>query len=184
MALLQGRKTQTRRIVKPPAPFVSEDTGVDILWATNQVKCPYGLQGDRLWVRETWRIKEDSEGKIVEYRAGGSMNLNDSIYNLSGKFILLGWHSSIHQPRFCSRILLDIINIRVERLQDISEEDVIAEGIESAEFDDGIFYQNYSPIEVWQKDPVFSYRTLWESINGAGSWNLNPWVWVVEFKRL
>ena len=84
-------------------------------------------------------------------------------------------------PRWASRINLEVVNVRVERLQDISEEDAIAEGIEAHD-DDGVIY--YGPYGKGHADPVQAYETLWESINGPGSWDKNPWVWVVEFKRI
>ena len=101
------------------------------------------------------------------------------------------WKPSIHMPRWASRIDLEVVKMRAERLQDISEADAIAEGIEAAEGKaDGGFWMNYLtgkwefPAEQNQKGAIDSYKSLWESINGHGSWSANPWVWVVEFKRV
>jgi hypothetical protein len=156
-ALLAGTKTQTRRIVKPGAP---DD------WNA----CPYGVIGDRLWVREThapaadswgaWerRMQKDGCGPapVIHYAADG------------GDPFVEKWRPSIHMPRWASRITLEIVAVRVERLQDISEADVAAEGV---------LVDDIAP-PYWR-----SYRELWEQINGAGSWDLNPWVWIVEFTR-
>jgi len=159
-AILDGRKTQTRRVVKPQ-PNADNWTG----------KCRYGQRGDRLWVRETWQSLVIHDGLSPSDIPVGADIQYPATYD--------GWVSkrrpSIHMPRWASRITLEITGIRVERLQDISENDAVAEGVEF-----------WTPtVDV---DPVPSprpaYRLLWESINGAGSWGLNPWVFVIEFKRV
>lgn len=175
-ALLEGRKTQTRRIVKRTDSGRVKAIGSARNWHLDDplavLACPYGQPGDRLWVRETFRLFDSHEecscydacrcagahGKPI-YRADHS---DDS-----------KWTPSIFMRREYSRITLEIGSVRVERLQDISEEDAKAEGIS----------------EEWLKTakgreglvPVF--KELWESINGPGSWDANPRVWVVEFKR-
>lgn len=199
-AILDGRKTQTRRVVKSEHDFVATATPED--WARRlasganfgrtitegdiqqkaaQVKgrthpfidadglmigllCPYGKPGDRLWVRETWGIAGDMphDPGYVEYRANCQGNFNDV-----GDFIPR-WRPSIHMPRWASRILLEITAVRVERLQDISATDCWAEGI-----------QNSTDV-----DPSYEYGDLWERIHGSGSWDANPWVWVIEFRRI
>jgi len=172
-----------------------------------QVRCPYGQPGDRLWVRETWDAHEasreyDSDALSlsyrVEYRAGGPHKdftlegeLLDFVpggdfddYQLICARSRVGkFRPSIHMPRWASRILLEVTAVRVERLQDISEEDAKAEGIDE---------YNTSMGGPWFDVPgtgiaghgtaKAAYQALWESINGPGSWKVNPWVWGVEFK--
>lgn len=159
-AILEGRKTQTRRVVKPqPAHIAGIGTVLNIDTITGKA-CPYGKPGDRLWVRETWDgVRLDGGGALVSYRADGDKPVTDD-----GR-----WHPSIHMPRWASRITLEVVSVRVERLQEISEEDAMAEGVALAE--------NY-------RGPVAHFASLWEQINGLGSWNANPWVWVVEFRRV
>lgn len=191
-AILEGRKTQTRRIDKymakfPPAMppelglLAKSKNGEPLLTATWDATngkftasfCPYGQPGDRLWVRETHFINhflgahtpeiERARTEII-YRATDEnyvLNMEDS----EG----LVWKPSIHMPYWASRINLEITGARVERLNDISLVDVIAEGI---------------PELVADLDGTDSYKSLWESINGPGSWDANPWVWVIEFKRV
>lgn len=188
-AILEGRKTQTRRIVKPQYEV---NGGI---WTSIKTRgwmyqsriencesllkvCPYGKIGDILWVKETWMPL--TVGYV--YRADGIINEN---------FPGTKWHPSIFMPRVASRIKLEITNIRVERVQDISEEDAIAEGIEyldnqlvDGEVDRCRIYFHYSDNELILLDAKSSYQTLWESINGKDSWGKNPWVWVIEFKRI
>ncbi len=183
-ALLAGTKTQTRRAANTglyaiDARFHGEETAARELAALSK-KCPYGQPGDRLWVRETWccddyRVQEgpylevDGARDALFYRADNEHPFESP----EGKF----WKPSIHMPRWASRILLEIVSVRVERLHECSEADANAEG--------------------WQRRPEVSadpkvhadaardwYMDLWEQINGAGSWAANPWVWVVEFKRV
>jgi hypothetical protein len=188
-AILEGRKTQTRRTVKPQprvdakGHFLWKDgnygarlDGTPYTDAFIKYHCPYGAPGDRLWVRETWGPRA---GGVVyradEYRADGFVSCPDG-----GK-----WRPSIHMPRWASRITLEIVSVRVERLRDISEEDAIAEGVEQSFDFNWPRWRNYElDGDGWLGAPVDSYRTLWESINGPGSWVANPWVWVVEFKRV
>lgn len=161
-ALLAGTKTQTRR----------EVTGNALNWLRPRFvslpldRCPYGQPGDRLWVRETWaaphscdHLKPSEVGpewRRIHYAATES----------------LGWlikRPSIFMPRWASRITLEITGVRVERLQAISEADAKAEG-------SSLVSGSYSH-RGW-------FRELWGEINGPGSWEVNPWVWVVEFRRL
>lgn len=185
-AILEGRKTQTRRVVKPqphpdatlqgiiPRPNADracasfahvDERGVHS--HSLKVQCPFGRGGDRLWVRETWApcsVFEPSEETGSIHRAGPWRNgLEPSVK----------WRPSIHMPRWASRITLEITDVRVERLQDISEADAKAEGVNESIVlpgDRGSF--------------VASFGYLWESIHGAGSWCVNPWVWVIEFERV
>jgi hypothetical protein len=176
-ALLDGRKTQTRRIVKSELPDSPPMRRANGAW-----DCPYGSPGDCLYVRETWAAGIHSlNAKIskdyhVVYAADGDTAKQ---YRLADK-----WTPSIHMPRWASRILLEITDVRVERLQDISEDDAKAEGIE---FIHGEFWRNYE-VEVGDEEdswesPLDSYKTLWQSINGPRTWWANPWVWVITFKR-
>lgn len=211
-AILEGKKTQTRRIVKPQPigdyrydgmgtgdglPVVASDShwfeGIDAEGNGTElyhwVKCPYGIPGDHLWVRETWGTfgiaRLDVEGITYRtgYRADWKTDCEDPIKPQ------YGWRPSIHMPRSESRILLEVVKVRVERLQSISEADALAEGIETTGKVGGIqFYGNYGSEEIGTNlHPVESYRTLWDSINGktpGASWADNPWVWIVEFRNI
>lgn len=170
-------------------------------YATRRVRNPYGEVGDRLWVKETHRYAQHG---IVAYRADGQAGawVNDggggrlwihhgwivgaADQGREGKWFGESkygakWRPSIHMPRWASRITLEIVEVRVERLQDISEADAIAEGIEPAV---GSEWRHYGCSTLTCMDPRMSYRTLWESINGKGSWDANPWVWVLCFQRV
>lgn len=190
-AILDGRKTQTRRVVKhqfghlnnepwyptgrvvsdlqtQPGSFMEfrhrqqDEPGYSGSKASTLVACPYGTPGDRLWVRETFHTVD---GERAFYRA-------DYNHNPKGdKEHGIVWTPSIHMPRWASRITLKVTDVRVERLQDISEKDAWAEGCEG--FDDDV---------SGGKSGYCEYAELWESINGKGSWEANPWVWVVEFR--
>ena len=180
-AILDGRKTQTRRIVnKKHLPFLANITGNFLDGKWNQRPLPYGKPGDRLWVRESF----NHDGNHYIYAA----DLNDAgVQKWAAK-----WKPSIHMPRSASRILLEITGVRVERLQDISEEDAIAEGISRVPFRpcdgwpicDGYMVGKDDGVTGLAAKASTAYKKLWESINGPGSWDLNPWVWVVELKVL
>ncbi|WP_243021720.1 hypothetical protein [Simplicispira sedimenti] len=200
-ALLAGTKTQTRRVVKPQPRRV--DGGVPFgdapAWAhaepgSAMMRCPYGKPGDWLWVREAWQHSNHPYGPydedcMVFYRA----DFLDDVHGPDGEKSPEGhyrtWRPSIHMPRTASRIVLEIKSVRVERLHDISEADAIAEGIERADdFFDCRCWRAYDEPKgsdvVFPDDPIGSYASLWMSINGPGSWDANPWVWVLEFRRL
>jgi hypothetical protein len=173
-ALLEGRKTQTRRIIKPQ-PDIADPELEKVLPAAWEdgfidVKCPYGIIGDRLWVRETFCAESQ---QTIHYRADGWE------YDGGG-----GWKPSIHMPRWASRIDLEVTAVRVERLQDISEADAVAEGIESFMQYGQQAYADYLKRRHCVYDSRFSFKSLWESINGFDSWQVNPWVWVIEFRRV
>lgn len=164
-AILAGRKTQTRRILKQQDIRIHSIEG----WpasSTGEVKCPYGQVGDVLWVRETWDF-----GYPYAYKADGALPITK-------------WRPSIHMPKAACRLFLRITNVRVERLQDISEEDAIAEGVSRYPKSPIYGYKNYLHEDMYCLTAVDSFRTLWHSINGEQSWNDNPWVWVVEFERI
>lgn len=194
-AILDGRKMQTRRIVKPQptgsSTWLPYSNGFDVSFYPNNVKafparlvCPYGTAGSRLWVREATAYAEaDNGSEMLVYGAdlavAGVYQLGDGPKSLNGfledKWIperngTLKFKPSIHMPRWASRITLEITGVRVERLWDISHADALAEGVEYDVSKDG-------------GSPVACFTALWRSINGPESWNENPWVWVVEFKR-
>ena len=225
-AILEGRKTQTRRVVKPMPPKEMTGNGRFVRWVGDPnglryvntfiqgdwwLTCPYGSPGDRLWVRETWahyhtineRCKlsgasfpEISDG-LAGYKADGFETIEEFKTHIGlmseSDFIDVEvrsdrWRPSIHMPRWASRITLEIVSVRVERLQDISEEDAQAEGVPNTcqvPFDE---YDEPPSVSVGFNDPCgFSrdnFRTLWDDINGPDLWESNPWVWVVEFKRV
>lgn len=184
-ALLAGTKTQTRRVVKLPRSLAAGDlerAWPDKLWgvtpglhvpmpdeSSQRLRNPWGWpEQSKLWVRETWaqnrnQTSDTKEDRSVVYRADGGERAMDN-------GIELRWRPSIHMPRWASRITLWITDVRVERLRDISQADAMAEGVS---VDSPATFQ-----------AVAAYKDLWESINGPGSWDANPWVWVVEFKRL
>lgn len=190
-AILEGRKTVTRRAISPklvnrfdeprgPAdvaagyPFVEFEDGY---WPAINF-CPYGQPGERLWVRETCFINDYRQAGVpIEERAGVDVVYRaDPLPDWEGEESLITWRPSIHMPRWASRILLEITDVRVERLQDISEQQALAEGVMSAERDIGPDGNGYSPLEL--------FGGLWVKLNGMDSWSANPWVWVVEFKRV
>lgn len=142
-------------------------------------KCPYGVSGDRLWVRETWApmpagvLSDGLTGRYV-YRA------DPDVFSHTCESDFERWRPSIHMPRDASRITLEITDVRVERLQGISEADARAEGVEF----DGENFKEYIGGKMNVATAWGSFYTLWTSINGPGSWDKNPWVWVVGFKRV
>jgi len=189
-ALLAGTKTQTRRVVKPQP--VRNERGV-LMWGVSKHReigfqgkdihpdlhehCPYGAPGDRLWVREsTYRrpMRNLLTGAPLapEYDGGAFTADDEDVLNPEG-FDVAWWYSrrscpSIHMPRWACRLVLEITGVRVERLQDISVTDAWAEGVP------------HSP----DVNPAHEFQALWESINGAESWEANPWVWAISFQRI
>jgi hypothetical protein len=158
-AILDGRKTQTRRVMR--------GNFVGLTSALVKPLCPYGVVGDRLWVREAWSIAEkkfDPEVSRIVYRADGVDPLPDA----TGR---ARWRPSIHMPRAASRLLLEVTEVRIERLHDISEEDARAEGVRPDPF-----RRTYTAIN--------SFHVLWIDINGIDSWDSNPWVWVISLKKV
>ena len=206
-AVLDGSKTQTRRVGKIQsqdfvglkAEAVRHATLGYQIQATYDAypgrgtarhaicACPFGQPGDQLWVRETWYCDDYQVSRgpylkpddldVVEARECGTL-----VYAADGlapyETEQPAWRPSIHMPRWASRITLEITGVRVERLQDISEADAQAEGCA---------LECMTPIGDDSGSAIHGpggYIALWESINGPGSWDLNPWVWVVEFRRL
>lgn len=188
-AILAGRKTQTRRIVKPQPNSMGasgwhwngwrwQDHPGTTLRGPDE-ECPYGQPGDRLWVRETHAIYGDREQHVIHYRA---------THQSEGS----GWKPSIHMPRWASRITLEIASVRAERLQEISEEDAKSEG--ARRFDELPSVHPFGQDARWSMgspsstdqcltNARFAFANLWESVNGPSSWDANPWVWVIEFNR-
>jgi hypothetical protein len=171
-ALLAGAKTQTRRVAKGLAlEWLSEGFTPEFVADYQNRLCPYGQPGDRLWVRETWAQPTSLDPGPTFYRADYPSGVPRGFQNVPPASEIT-WKPSIHMPRALSRITLEIVSVRVERLQDISEVDAIAEGcVSSINLPGGRFANE-------------NYAWLWEQINGDGSWEANPWVWVVEFKRV
>jgi len=177
LGILEDRKTKTRRVIKPQPPVNCREWAGWVISSTSKsevgdatwtdvpgvlfnkdfhIKCPYGQPGDRLWVRETFV----SDGDYIGYRAERDP-ANDNAW----------WTPAIFMPRWASRINLEIVSVRVERIQSISEADAFAEGISGGD---------------WLGDPVGEFKKLWNSINkkrGFG-WETNCWVWVLEFRRI
>lgn len=168
---------------------------------SSSIPCPYGKPGDFLWVRETWRkyCRVDDNGytrfdeEVIEYAADGHgfLPLVDGdgfrMYDKKGNERGVPWKPSIHMPKSAARIWLEVEEIRVERLHDISEEDACDEGIESDKL--GELWRDYltpddNPERCLLIEPSASFETLWVKINGVDSWKANPWVWVVKFKVL
>ncbi|HFS7532096.1 TPA: hypothetical protein ACH1O6_004243 [Enterobacter hormaechei] len=232
-AILDGRKTQTRRIMKvqPDTPefglrriiesstaneigmyFWSQEDARGIKARSKQFSCPYGDVGDRIWVRETFQgplfdfeemeAYQDDSSKFKRpefcvYKADGkpAPEFFDADENLH-----YCWRPSIHMPRWASRIVLEITGVRVERLNSISDADCIAEGIipvPKDRDDDHQFWRDYhlsGDGTFCVHSPRESFESLWKSVRGKsfeqeedtgpGSWHANPWVWVIEFKRI
>jgi len=214
-AILAGRKTQTRRVIKPVPDGVGNKKGILTPFVYKEVeifnknfqleklthhpkngqrlikeiKCPYGIPGDRLWIKEPWRTEELESGldgarfradnyfQVIKNTMEASEAWADAHHKGNGL-----WRSSRFMPRWASRVLLEVANIRVQRVQDISIDEVDAEGWPGApdQITDEIRYSN----QVDQGFYWFSH--LWDKINakrGYG-WDVNPWVWAVEFKEL
>ncbi|MEH4985908.1 hypothetical protein PO461_00530 [Enterobacter asburiae] len=216
-AILDGRKTQTRRPVNPQPELTA---GSGFSWKgwvygsgstdreTNKnfahVACPHGKPGDRIWVRETFQgplfdyeqmeaYQEDSskfqKPEFCVYKADGkpAPEFFDADENLH-----CSWRPSIHMPRWASRITLEITGVRVERLQQISESEAAIEGMIFTDYGVGRFGQQ-NPGYSWRPtthtdqclpNARMAYANLWEEIYGEGSWQANPWVWVIEFERV
>ena len=196
-AVLDGSKTQTRRVLKKQFPddaVMAEMPATDPIggWVISghsglwwddaascfddAIRCPYGQPGDRLWVREDWTTHacfdaippRDITTRSLHYQADGLINTGKN-------------RSGIFMPRWASRITLEITAVRVERLQDISEADARAEGARNLDVASG--RETLDPYSR-QGSCVAHYKHIWQDINGPDSWDLNPWVWVIEFKRV
>ena len=206
-AILAGNKTQTRRIVKPQPRILA---GELLCWkddalTTEQMgeRCPYGQPGDRLFIRETFFAygrwitqfstkKGRDEWHFIDMtqecdRAYQYASDNPDIPLATGRGPLPGWYRrpAIFMPRIACRIILEIVSVRVERLQEISEADAMAEGTPCYVCGSALDGRSESDCHCFHRRASASdYRNLWESINGAGSWDANPFVWVMSFKRV
>ncbi|AUV36909.1 hypothetical protein [Klebsiella pneumoniae] len=178
-AILDGRKTQTRRPIKWKQTRFTEvgerEDGSKWPWSEDAEHacdfwhpCPFGAVGDRIWVRETWADTGASAPDLKLYRANYPEHV-PSIYENVPPAKEIRWTPSIHMPRTASRILLEITDVRVERLRSMSQDDARAEGVIAAS----------GPMEAG-----LAFRELWDSIYGEESWKANPWVWVIKFKRI
>jgi len=214
-AILNGTKNQTRRLVKNTGLYAIDASihGDDVAkreLLNLATRCPYGSNGDRMWVRETHAIvprtayagsdgvqqvtRTDDDHDAAIFKEGWTRSKSG-----------FSWRPSIHMPRWACRINLEITSVRVERLQEISEPDAEAEGCERMDFEPEAHDWKICPkcggmrlhnaigsgggvifdVDCTECDSyVKRYRHLWESINGPGSWDLNPWVWVVEFNLI
>lgn len=194
-ALLDGSKTQTRRVAKPvkhPDLGNLYDPGALVLEREPQHvierACPYGQPGDRLWVRETCAAWESTDGEdFVHYFADGTYHAIEDTEQAADDWLVMNTYRGkrgatvpgIHMPRWASRILLEIVAVHVERLGAIGEADARAEGVTIEER-----HMNGYCAGEFLPPSIRAFRELWEGINGAGSWDANPWVWVVKFKRV
>ncbi|MBJ2110888.1 hypothetical protein [Proteus terrae] len=196
-AILDGRKTQTRRIVKNVMPDngmwlkkptkTRSGTTTHVLDAPKHNLCPLGKAGDHLWVRETWMPDAPRDGTWGDVEFYGCKDSQLSMiperFRKSEYCIhraswdgdeLVGWTPSIHMPRWASRITLEVTDVRVEQLNDISNDDAKSEGC---------WYGRGGGVPDKALTPSDQFPTLWEEIYGDGSWSSNPWVWVIEFKK-
>lgn len=172
-AILDGKKTQTRRVAK-----LTEGGHVRLgmrRWHPHdeaaRLACPYGQPGERLWVRETW---QHEDGSCADHKCGQPTHIYYKATEVAPETMY--WRPSIFMQRWASRLTLEIVAVRLERLKDITHEDAVAEGCYRIE-----------PCEAYPHGNAWGragYAALWESINGKGSWDANPLVWVVEFERL
>lgn len=198
-AILEGRKTQTRRIFKDHPRLASDVSKVDLaMWFNDYDEyilsfSQYGKTGDLLWVKETFQRNFSSHVSHQGYLYKTDIGFKDVNYRIwcyekKGEYFdhydrQFSWKPSIHMPKAAARIWLKITDIRIERLMDISNEDAIAEGIKIV----GKYrYKNY--LKDLNKDfflsPLPSFRSLFESINGEQIWKANPWVWVITFEKI
>jgi hypothetical protein len=177
-AILEGRKTQTRRVINPqPDSRGLRSSNVPFEdWHGREVKCPYGNVGDVLWVRESWNGVRAFDGSFSHYRYKAD---GDPLHNG------MRWKPSIHMPKDAARIWLKITDIRVQRLHDITPMDAAEEGIEIYPANSVVqHWKDYMNIHKGMTTAVGSFVSLWCSINGTESWDSNPWVWVITFDKI
>lgn len=186
-AILDGRKTQTRRIVKCFTGSEAHPTRQTAQWQFENKTCPYGKAYDMLWARETFFNAEKFMDTPLFHGKQQFYYKADNAFIGEHK-----WKPSIHMPFIAARIFLQVKEVKVERLQDISKADAVREGIEEIRG-----WHNEDRHNGWKDylkqksdtvptaffDPIHSYQSLWKRINGLGSWDLNPWVWVIKFER-
>lgn len=191
-AIMNSAKTMTRRIVKGCV----EEAGEYSLekWERGCFpKCPYGEVGQRLWVREAFCLPnmgdtrhDKIKGWSVFYRADCGKMIHRDCSGFTVNDSDCKWRPSIHMFRWACRLTLEITGVRVERLQEITEQDCWSEGIEEVDgaLDDAEIIRMAKVIGCSFEDAKPTFATLWNSINGVGSWESNPWVWVIAFKKL
>ncbi|EOX0728577.1 hypothetical protein ACO37N_005512 [Klebsiella pneumoniae] len=211
-ALLDGRKTQTRRPIKWKQTRFTEigerEDGSKWPWSEDAEHacdfwhpCPFGAVGDRIWVREAFRVhSRATDVATLVYKASERNSWTEQTRRVpvavcNKPATPEKWTPSLHMPRWASRIMLEITGVRVERLNAISPEDAESEGLERTNFTgfgDEPELPSYPEPDVyfdplkkqWKEYPPEAFAGLWESIYGEGSWKANPWVWVIEFKRV
>jgi hypothetical protein len=215
-AILDGSKTQTRRVVKHSGdmefdpqdphygPYWLAYVAGDAMGEDAKVRCPYGTPCDRLWVRETWQAihvsidPETGHGDDVHYAAKiptsdevGWWGIAYAATDLQADYCVedrgFPWRPSIYMPRWASRILLEITDVRVQRLQEISDEDARAEGIKELALqadEPGAWWTAAPDRRFHSRTPRGAFLRLWRKIHGDGSWDANPWVWAITFRRL
>jgi hypothetical protein len=217
-AILRGRKTQTRRIIKPQ-PMMRGDDDCVITYKGQRHSgppkyligeilprygCPYGRQNDGLWVRETFKpvVSGEVKNRTGDLRYGFGYNADNAvrwnefttrIHDLTNaprdsgllQFQERPWKPASHMPRNACRLHLQITEIRTERLQDMSDADAIAEGcgLSKAGLYCGAPHKAHGAPIQWNT-PNEAYASVWKSINGPDSWDSNPWVWVISFRRI
>lgn len=195
LAIIEGRKTVTRRVVKPQC---DEMDFFDGEWrpthGAHVFRCPYGVPGDRLWVKETWRLGRGYDGESVK-GVGRGPNVWFEASLDAGSWTSFGHNpnnhgygeqkrSSLFMPRWASRLTLEVVSVRVERLQQITDEDAIREGV--VEGVSGFYVPGIGedhPDHCFS-GPRYAFGNGWNKINGACLWTSNPWVWVIEFRRI
>jgi hypothetical protein len=201
-AILEGRKTQTRRVMKARRGDSNRPDG------TPDGVCPYGVVGDTLWVRETWApfhvgqehdvacpVDDLEHADAARYKSDGRVwTCNKDAHRPAddGKWTYAPhrWRPSIHMPRWASRITLTITDVRVQRPQDITAEDAMAEGIRKVTKDRNLHKfcvydagadMSSTPWADMARQPVAAFAELFDRINGPGTWDRNPWVWALTF---
>lgn len=206
-AILDGRKTVTRRLWKMPPGCIwhvdgnakGEATGSicdsDSPWwgSVDEIACPHGSLGDRLWVRESLRGVRDTkfnDGELMpvcSYAADGTHIWSTTEGHREPWTWKRSTLPSIHMPRWACRIVLEIVSVRVERLQEITEEDAAKEGMHEFKLPTGSVFgydRNGTPGKDVCTSAAGAFATLWTKLNGRDSWHANPWVWRIEFKRI
>ena len=168
-AILDGRKTQTRRPANPSTANLL-DLQEQYPHKKYNISCPFGAVGDRIWVREAWAEAGAGAPDLKLYRANYPEHVPTHYENVP-PVDEIRWTPSIHMPRWASRLTLEITGVRVERLRDLSEDDAKSEGITPP---------SGGVLPGWEYR--INFRDLWMSIYGADNWEANPWVWVIEFK--
>jgi hypothetical protein len=187
MAILDGRKTQTRRVIKPQPPdFATLQMFGEIPSCfycadktQTKIKMPYHV-GDTLWVRETWWANKENwrDADTFLHKADFPIDGYSDVSDYK-------WRRSIHMPRVAARLFLEVTGVRVERVQDITETDAIAEGC-GGECDCNRILCETCHNTGWADPPVLDFMWIWDSIYAKRgySWETNPWVWVIDFKRV